>query len=675
MILALDVETYSAVDVKAGLDVYASHWSTGVHCAVLALADFSGPPRKIFRWLPGADLPPWVVEHVRAGHLVLAHNAAFEASILRHVLHPRHGWPTVPNDLWADTAAIAAMNSLPTKLEGLGAILGAPVQKDLLGKKLMLALAEVTYDEETGIYLAPRPSPEQMRRLLDYCEIDVRAMLACASRLDVPSKTELSVLCADRRINARGVYVDRHFASCLQVLARKRKNQLSDDITNLTEGEVFGAAAAGKLKQWLADADVELPVIRHVRADGAVRRSATIGRPAVAELMRDSDLDPTVRAVLLARQEASRATSLAKLARLPSMVSSDGRLRHALRYCGAHTGRWSSKGLQVHNLPKSKMPEESREALRAAVLAQDFEAASSVVEPDNLMSGLSWLLRSVIVAPSGSDLIGGDYSAIEARVLAWLAGQQDVLDAFAVGRDVYAEDARRIDSDDRQLGKVQRLALGYGMGPVKFSVTAANHGVDLSLKRASEVQKLWRKNNPRIVQFWFDLEHACHLAAQHGEASKVGRVLVRLRKACLEIVLPSGRALCYWRPSLRTKTRKVETVDDEGNLIEKELTLTELCYFVEGPDRTRMALDWSYGGKLAENVTQAVARDLLAEALVRLDATSYDVVMHVHDSIVAEVREDEGSVDEFRAIMADPPRWAADLPVAVDVYRSKHFRG
>lgn len=672
MILGIDFETYSAVDIKNGSDAYAAHWSTGVHCGVLVLATEDLELKGSFHWIAGKKLPPWAFEHLKAGRPVLAHNASFERSIIHHVLRPRFEWPTVPLDSWRDSLLVAAANNLPTSLAGLGKALGTPVQKDDDGHALMKALCRVVHDKETGTWLAPVPTDEQLQRLIRYCEMDVLTMLECWKRLPKLSPFENKLLCIDRKINVRGAPLDAKLALNMRDMAIDRVKQLDRDTARITECEILSTSSAPAMKGYLGGEDVELPMQLRVKK-GVRTQTASIDKEAVKELLEDDDLPDHIRELLGVRQEAGKATSLAKLARIPDMVSADGRLRHALKYCGAHTGRWSSQGLQIHNMPKS--PKEFQavaEPLREAILKRDLEKALSLAP--NLMQAMSWLLRSVIAAPTGKELIGGDYSAIEARVLAWLAGQNDVLELFATGVDVYTADAKAIGSDDRQLGKVQRLALGYGMGAVKFAAKAAEYGIDLSLKDARTVQQLWRKNNPAICQFWLDLEHACH-AATRGESTKVGRLNVVADKTCLRIVLPSGRSLRYWRPHLRNSVRMVETVNDAGELIERELSLTELRFYTESPDRKGMMIEGTYGGKLSENVTQAVSRELLGAALVRLDSTAYDVVMHVHDSIVAEVDTGTGDVDEFCKIMARSPKWATDLPIAVDGYRGKHFRG
>jgi DNA polymerase len=297
------------------------------------------------------------------------------------------------------------------------------------------------------------------------------------------------------------------------------------------------------------------------------------------------------------------------------------------------------------------------------------------------LEAMSNTLRSTVCAAPGHELIGGDFAAIEARVLAWLAGQQDVLDVLAdPKRDLYVEDAKAVGSDNRQLGKTMRLALGYGMGPIKFATTAAAAGIQLPLKEARRLTLLWRRANPAIADFndgiWYRLGQACFDAVKTpGVTHDVGPFLkVAATRTCLLVQLPSGRAIRYWRPAVRMVKKTVQTVNEEGEIVEVERESNELQFFVPSRNAVDMTVERTYGGKLTENITQAVARDLLADAITRLDPL-YPVVVHVHDSIASEVPEGTGSIEEFNRLMSEVPPWAPGLPVKCDVYRDRRFRG
>lgn len=685
MILGLDIETCSAASISNGSDPYAAHPSTRVHVAVLKLADRSGVHKR-FVWTPNAedhdwlDLPAWVIDHIEAGLPVLAHNASFEASILKHILVPHFGWPAVKASQWLDTLAVAASMALPLSLADLARAIGAK-EKDEEGADLMKSIAVVKVDPATGAFVYPVVTYSQLVRLTAYCERDVDAMFDCWWKLPPMHPTEQEVLIADRRINQTGAFLDEPLAAAMHELAVKREAQIGEEMLRLT-GDLFDVEVNG-LKRWLTEKGIKLPKVR--RKNGET--SESLDKKALAAIMARDDLPEEVATVLKARGEAGRLTSLAKVKRVPEMVSADGRLRYALRFAGAHTGRWSSKGLQVHNLAKpSKEFRKVSEPFLAAVRRKDVEGAARIWP---LLEGMSFSLRSVVAAAPGHEIIGGDYAAIEARGVAWLAGQDDVLAALAdPKRDLYVEDAAKIGSTDRQLGKTARLGLGYGMGAVKFYDKAIENGVDLTRKQARVSQMSWRANNPKIVNYWKVLERAFRFAIEHpggdtfapiwntvneGVPLPVGALKIVGSKEAVRVRLPSGRLLHYWRPSVRQVLRKIETIDPAGNLVTNEYETDEIRFYTAG--KTGMQLETTYGGALTENVTQAVCRDLLAAALLRLELSIYRVVLHVHDSIAAEVLAGTGDVDEFCAIMAETPQWAEGFPVAVEGYRSGHFKG
>lgn len=626
---------------------------------------------KVFRWFPGSVLPAWVVQHVAAGSPVLAHYTSFEQSIFEHILVPHYGFPVVAVNQWIDTLALAAALNLPLGLGQLGAAIGATVLKDEEGRKLMLSLSHV--EKIDGEWIYPTVSPEQLDRLALYCERDVLSMIDCWWKLPKLPPSERELLIVDREINTRGVLLDLPLAAKMEKMTRVREAQIAREVWSQTH-DLIGMSSVPALTEWVKDKGVELPKIVRKKADGSFHATESIDRASIATLMAREDLPPVVRSALQLRIEAGRVTSLAKTTRIPDVVNADGRMRHALRYCKAHTGRWTSEILQLHNLAKP-----TKEFKKVAA---DFTTAvreGNIVRAGELhpvLDGLSFMLRSLVIAPPGFDLVGGDFAAIEARVVAWLAGQNDVLAAFAdPTRDIYVEDAARVGSDNRDLGKEQRLGLGFRMGIVKFRDRAAARGVVLTPKRAHEVVKAWRTNNPKITAFWEALEKAFRAAMlNRGESFFVGEYLtVVAGKECLRIILPSGRALHYWRPSSKLVKKKVKTFDESGVVVEREFESDELRFFT--PGKRGMEVETTYSGKLTENVVQAVARDLLAASLVRLHNSPYKVVLHVHDSIAAEVPQGQGSVEEFCQLMAAVPTWAPGLPVAVEGYRSRHFKG
>ena len=673
-ILCVDIETCSAASIRNGAYAYAEHESTRVWCVSFGTQDSATDEPHLYTWVPGNDLPESLCEWVVNGGLLLAHNATFEMAIWEHILTPEFGWPKPRLSQWRDTQAVAALANLPLSLEGLAGIYKNSAQKDMDGSALMKSVAVAEYDPEFDGYLYPALHDDQLTALIDYCEADVEATLNVWFRLPKMPDHELSAWHVDQKINHRGVCIDTEFVEQMALMAERRKRQLGNDVFRITGSLLANSTSTPALKAWLKEEGVELPVTERKTA-GETREVETLNKVAVNDMLARDDIEGAVRAVLTNRVEANKSASLAKLKRVPNMVGADGRLRGALRYSVAHTGRWASSGIQVHNLPKDKREPEHRDRVLGYIREGSLDKV--VATEDRPLEAMSESLRAMIVAGPGKDLIGADYSAIEARVLAWLAGDNSLISLFQSGADIYVKAAEDVGSDSRQLGKVCTLALGYGMGPIKFASTATSWGVPLDLREARRVQRAWREANNSIVNFWFELETAVRNAIENrGERYEVGKLSVAADSRCLVIRLPSGRSIRYWRPRLRRVTRLIPCVTPEGLIEERELDVSEIQFYTVGQGKNRMVLETTYGGKLVENVTQAVARDLLANALVNLEAKGFPVVLHVHDSVVAEVpHSDERTVDEFCYHMTELPEWAVGCPIAAEGYRSLMFQG
>lgn len=680
-ILSCDIETKSVADlIRIGAWAYASDESTDVYCVVFGYAESADGPYVYTVWEPGDALPQDVVDFILAGGTVLAHNASFEVAIWRLILEPKYGFPPLELDQVADTQVLGVSMNLPMSLEGLAKVLGCSVQKDKEGKALMLKMCKLV-EVGPGKWANAHDTPANRARLVIYCRDDVGATLDCFYRLKPLDVTEALVYLVDKRINARGVFLDRGFAEdCMSVVMARKAELDGEVLTGLTDWRAIhikDSRNPAALKVFLKEHGVEIPTRTRKKKEGGrmvYKKSESTDKSAVAEMLARTGLHEDVRVVLTNRLESTKATSLSKLGRVDSMVGFDGRLRFALRYCFAHTGRWTSSGLQVHNLPKDKL-EELGGVVRAALRERDLEAIKFLA--DRPLEAISSCLRSILRAAPGKELIAADFSAVEAVVVAWLSGQEDVLAVMRSGQDIYVKAAHDVGSTKRALGKVCTLALGYGMGVLTFVTTAANWGVPLELKEAHRIQKAWRRANDCIVGFWKDIEEAAKGAVTHpGTAFYAGRIKAIASEGVLGLVLPSGRVLYYWKPSIVMAESVIKIVDAEGVIEEKTIMREELRFYTVGKDKGSMVLESTYGGKLAENVTQAVARDLLAEATVRIDRVApYEIVMHVHDSIAAEVPKGAGDVDDFCRLMAELPKWAKGMPLTAEGYRSTRFEG
>lgn len=695
--VVIDFETCSATDLKrAGAWCYSTCPSTIVWVMSWCYV-YDGAPSPGYRWTPADPAPAALVAFVRAGGRLVAHNAAFERAIWANVLVKRLGWPAMALEQWVDTMPLSCAMGLPRKLEGVAAALGLPVQKDMEGATLMRKLAKAEWRDDGSVDY-PQPTPEQLARLYAYCDDDVRvtALLrarpggAAKRKLDDLSPFEARVLALDQRINVRGVHLDERYAQKLHTMATERRKNLNPVMRRLTDAELHDAGASAKLKDWLVREGVELPLVRR-KLKGGWAQTPSADKAALAKLLEEGDISEKVRAVLTVRQEATRAVSLAKLTRVPEMVDSRGRLRDAIAYCGATaTGRWASYGLQLHNLRKSSLADEEAALAELAIEREDvglLELTSA-----RPLDVLSQKLRGVLVAAPGHELIGADYSAIEACVCSWLAGQDDKVQFLHEffrekarwrrgerpdkPQDLYEFAAAGMGSDSRQLGKVAELALQYGMGDKKFHTTGRNAGIAWELAEAGRIKRAWRRSNPMIVRFWAELQGAALAAVQEpGQPMDVGRIRALCGRSRLFLVLPSGRALSYWAPRVDVREKEVEYVNDEGVLVKTTIKGPELSYLVPTLDHSGVERETTYGGKLVENVTQAVARDVLAEGLLQVDAAGYPIVVHVHDAMAAEVPAGTGDVDEFCRLMLPTAPWAEGLPCAAEGYRSRRFKG
>ena len=475
-------------------------------------------------------------------------------------------------------------------------------------------------------------------------------------RLRSLSDAEREVFLLDARINERGVAVDLELVEAAEALVAETQAQLDAEMRRLTGGVVEAATQSARLLTWLR--------ARGVEAD-------SVDKPAVAELL-GTDLPDDVRRVLEVRAEAARS-STAKLKAFRARTCRDGRLRDNLLYHGAGTGRWSGRGVQLQNLPRPSIVADTEAAITAIRQREEPWWIDAFYGPP--MGVVSDCLRGMLIASPGMELIAADFAAIEARVLAWFAGQRDLIRLFATGGDAYRHMAAEIygrsadaiakGSVERQLGKQAVLGCGYGIGAPKFRTTCAKAGIQIDEALAERVVQTYRTTNGRIVALWRELEHAALRAVEQPGLTvpaAAGRVRFRIKGDFLWLVLPSGRPLAYAKP-------RIEDVETPWGELRPQVTYLGVNSITRAWERQS-----AYGGKWTENVVQAVARDLLAAAMLRLEQAGYRIVLSVHDEIVAEVPAGVGSVEEFEAIMCQLPDWAKGCPVAAEGWRGLRYR-
>lgn len=646
MSLHIDFETRSAADIKkTGSYAYAEHESTDVWCMAYAFGE-----EDVELWTPEEPMPERLRAHVESGGLITAHNANFERNIWRYVMQKKYGWPEVAVEQWRCTMAMALAMALPGSLDGAAAALGLDVQKDQGGYRLMLSMARPRRAESGKLIWWD--VPERKERLYAYCRQDVVVERELERRLLALRPSEQELWHIDQKINDRGVFVDQKL--CLQAMkiVAETTDRLDREMAALTDYEITACSNTNQVTAYLRERGMDVE---------------SIAKGELEHLIATAPDDSTKR-VLELRQEAAKA-SVAKIKALMAGVSSDGRAKGLLQYHAASTGRWAGRRFQPQNLKRPELGEEEIDGAIEAVLKGDTDLIEMLYGPP--LSVVGDCVRGMIVAAPGHALVAADFNAIEARVLAWLAGQKDVLDLFRRNEDVYLHAATRIfgrpvtkaDKYERQIGKVAVLALGYQGGKGAFAKMAAAYGMNVAESEAEAIKTAWRQANDAVVRFWWALEEkAIEAVEAPGRSISCGKVKFKKAGSFLFLQLPSGRLLSYPYP----------------RVIEKEVpwggTKPALTY--RGVDSyTRKWGDCdAYGGLLAENVTQAVARDIMADAIKRLEASGYPVILTVHDEVVSEVLAENADAQAFGNIMEVPPEWAPDCPVKAEAWAGMRYR-
>jgi DNA polymerase len=653
-VLHIDFETASEADLPVvGLDNYTRHPSTKVHCLGFVFGD---DEVSLIADIGGAltDCPE-LFEHIERGGEVVAHNAPFELAIWNNVCVPKYGWPRLKPEQMRCTMAQCYAMGLPASLEKAAPALGIAETKDMAGSRVMMQLARTKPD---GALWSYADNPEKFERLFDYCRQDVAVERELDKRLMKLSPKEREVWLLDRKINERGIRVDVSAINSAIWLVNAEKQRLDAEMLSVTNGEVGRCTEVQALVKWIKKQGVALE---------------SVGKADVLDALNTTSLPENVREALNIRREAAKS-STAKLAAMRDRAGRDThRVNDSFQYHGATTGRWAHRGVQPGNLPRPRpdiKPDHIEDIIKNIA---DRDYIDIYYGP--VMAAMADCVRGMITADKGCELIAVDFSAVEARVLAWLAGEEKVLDIFRTHGKIYEHAAAGIygkpidgvTKDERQIGKVAVLALGFGGGVGAFQSMARVYGVNVDDQRADEIKTKWRSSHPKIVQYWRELETAAIDAIDADTTTFAGHpgreVAFRREGSFLWCKLPSGRVLCYPYPMIR------QTPTPWGE------PRSALHYHA-----VSLGNHWeetsTYGGSLAENVTQAVARDLLAEAMLSLDAAGHRIVMHVHDEIVVEVSREApaDTLKKIEKIVATPPSWAKDLPLAAEGWRGFRYR-
>jgi DNA polymerase len=640
--LFVDIETYSSVEIgKAGAFKYME--APDFEILLIAYAWDDGPVTTLDLTDRRDHLASRVLyDQLKDPNVVkVAHNSAFERAAFTRWLGV-----DMPPEEWEDTMILAAMNGLPMSLDAAGAALQLDAQKIKEGTALINYFCKPckpTIANGGRTRNLPEHTPDKWGRFVKYCGRDVEVAQRIYYRLHrfpVP-EWERRVWALDARINERGVLTDRELVEAAIDVDEAFRAEHLEELRQLTGLDNPNSVA--QLKEWLEGVGVNVD---------------SLDKATVSDL-RKTLPDPTTRRVLELRQLLGK-TSTKKYEAMATAACDDDRVRGLLQYYGAgRTGRWAGRLVQVQNLPQNHL--EQIDQVRELVRDRDLETLELAF--DNVPDVLSQLIRTAFIAKPGHTFLVSDYAAIEARVIAYLAGERWRMDVFAQGGDIYCSSASQMfkvpvvkhgeNGHLRQKGKIAELACGYGGGVSALKAFGADK-MGLTEEEMQTIVDQWRAASPTIPRFWRETENTARRALENPGGTFQLRCGVKYRRDAdaLRCRLPSGRVLSYW----------------DARLENGSITFMGQNQTTRKWERTE-----TWGGKLVENIVQAYARDCLAVALLRLDEAGYKITFHVHDEIIAEAPE--GSRWEDMAdIMGRPIDWAPGLLLRGDGYETKFYR-
>jgi DNA polymerase len=650
-VLSIDVETYCDLDIKnVGAYRYCEHPSFEI---LLFAYAFNDEPVQIIDFMNNEYYPDEVIEALNNPSIVkVAFNANFERNSLKNQLKHEVKDFKMPPEQWQCSMIKALTMGLPSSLDMVAKVLNFKEDKQKMkeGKALIQYFCKPCKPTKTNdgrTRNLPAHDLERWKTFKEYCKQDVEVERAIRNKLSkfetIDKEQKLWQL--DQRINDRGIGTDLYLILQAIKCDCDYSEKLTEEAKVLTQ--LDNPNSPTQLKKWIGE---------HVGYE-----VTSLTKDNIPELL-ESAKDDNVKRVLELRQLMSK-TSIKKYQAMHQARCEDGRVRGLLQFYGANrTGRWAGRLVQVQNLPQNHLPDldDARSFLR--------DGRYNYLEflYDSVPDVLSQLIRTAFIPREGNRFIVSDFSAIEARVIAWYAGEQWRLDVFKTHGKIYEASASQMfkipieeikkGSDLRQKGKIAELALGYG-GSVG-AITSMDKAKSIPEEELPDLVKSWRAANPNITKFWWDCDKAAKKAIQERTTVCMQYGLKFIyNPGVLFIQLPSGRKLAYLKPKIENGKFDKPIITYEGmEQTSKQWTVLE-----------------TYGPKLVENIVQATARDCLAEAMFRLDEAGFDIVMHVHDEVVLDVPKDKGAVEEINEIMGKPISWAPTLPLRADGYECSYY--
>ncbi|EHN13416.1 DNA polymerase [Clostridium sporogenes] len=644
--LAIDIETYSSVDLlKCG--VYAYTEAEDFTILLFAYA-YDDKPIKIIDLACGEKLPQSIIDDLTDPNVMkTAFNANFERTCLAKYLSR-----LMPPDQWRCSAVHALTLGLPTSLEKVAKCMNLEQQKMNEGKALIRYFSmpcKSTKANGGRTRNLPEHDREKWNTFKIYCRQDVEVERAIRKKLEKFPMTEkeLELWFLDQKINDGGVKVNKTLVKNAIQFDDTYQKELMDEAIKITNLE--NPNSTSQLKKWLADEGIEVE---------------SLSKANVAELLAKVS-NCKIKKVLKLRQELSK-TSVKKYEAMERAVCKDERIRGLLQFYGANrTGRWAGRLVQIHNLPRNGL--KDLDLARKLLIQGEYETLELLF--DSVPDVLSQLIRTAFIPTENSRFIVSDFSAIEARIIAWLAGEKWRIDVFSTHGKIYEASASQmfgVPIEDitkgsvlRQKGKIAELALGYGgsKGALK-SMGALNMG--LTEEELPELVSAWRKSNSKIVKLWYEIENAAiRVVKEKMEVNMQYGLKFYYKDRILFVRLPSGRSLAYVRPRIE---------------IDERFNKDKLTY--EGVEQGTKS--WgrisTFGGKLTENIIQAIARDCLGEAMLRLNKAGYKIRFHIHDEVILDVSIGAGSLDEVNEIMGESIDWAPGLLLKAEGFETDYYK-
>lgn len=659
--ILVDIETYSEVDIKTcGLYRYATDPSFEILLIAWATDDGSGfGETQCCDLATGDPFPAELLEAFQSGTVrLIAHNASFERVCFSvHLQRHFPGQYLQPGaflspENWLCTMVMAGSLTLPLALKDVGEVLKTAQQKDKEGERLIKLFSMPCKPTKFNGYRTrnlPQHYPADWAKFKDYCIQDVNTEIDIYKRLKrfpMPDR-EWHHYRVNERVNDRGVKIDTELvqqAIACDLMLSDAMTKKAYELTGLENPN-----SVSQLKSWLDERGIPMD---------------TLGKKDVKQMIGELDkngVDEEAMDMLKLRLQMAKS-SVKKYQAAERCVCADGRARGLFQFYGAsRTGRYSGRNIQLQNLPQNHI--STLEQARDLVKMGCFDTVESIY--GNTPDVLSQLIRTMLVPKEGCEFIVADFSAIEARVLAWEAEEQWVLDAFENGEDLYCATASQmfhvpvvkhgVNGELRQKGKIATLACGYG-GSSGALISMGALQMGLKEEELPEIIDSWREANPKIVQYWWDVEEAAMTAYKTKKRSEVGKIAFAFWSGILWMVLPSGRRLAYLKP--RKQPNRFGRMS--------------LTYAGVGQNH-KWSRQETYSGRLVENATQAIARDILAEAMARMEDYGLNIVGHVHDEVIIEAPIGKYTVDEVCKLMAVKPEWCKDLPLSAAGYLAPSY--